>query len=43
LAATRVALETLGLYTGKGSTTPRWASAPGSGVGQPGPCGEETA
>lgn len=43
LAATRVALETLGLYTDKGSTTPRWASAPGSEVGQPGPCGEETA
>ena len=43
LAATRVALETLGLYTDEGSTTPRWASAPGSVVEQPGPCEEETA
>ena len=43
LAATRVALETLGLYTDKGSTTPRWASAPGSEVEQPRPCEEETA
>jgi hypothetical protein len=43
LAATRVALETLGLYTDKGSTTPRWSPAPGSEIGQPGPCEEETA
>jgi hypothetical protein len=43
LAATRIALETLGLYTDKGSITSRWASAPGSEVGQPGTCEEETA
>ena len=43
LAATRIALETLGLYTDKGSITSRWASAPGSEVGQPGACEEETA
>ncbi len=43
LAATRVALDTLCLYTDKGSTTPRRASAPGSEIGPPGPCEEETA
>ena len=43
LAATRVALETLCLYTDGGSTTPRWESAPRSKIGQPGPREEETA
>jgi rSAM/selenodomain-associated transferase 1 len=43
LAATRVALETLGLYPDGESTKPLWASTAGSEVGQPGPRGEETA